>query len=56
MELQMSDPRLAGGDEKAAHDRAPSISLLETLQTLFQGVYPSEARLEYLLDHIEGTP
>lgn len=52
----MSNPRLAESDEMAAQVRAPGISLLETLQTLFQEVYPSEARLEYLLDHIEGTP
>lgn len=37
-------------------DRIPRVSILEVIQSLMQGVYPSEARLEYLLDHIEGTP
>lgn len=37
-------------------NRMPKICLQEILQIIPLGIYPSEARLEYLLDHIEGTP
>lgn len=52
----MRDRRLADDKDMDVRDRMSRINILETMQSLMQGVYPSEARLEYLLDHIEGTP
>ncbi|WP_456388938.1 hypothetical protein [Profundibacter sp.] len=52
----MYDSRLAGVNDTSARQREPKICLSELMQIIMQGIYPSEARLEYMLDHIEGTP
>lgn len=51
----MRDQRRAEDDEMHRRDRTPRLAMLEVFQSLMQGIYPNEARLEYLLDHIEGT-
>lgn len=52
----MQIPILADNSDIAPRDREPKASLMEWMEIITQGIYPSEARLEYLLDHIEGTP
>lgn len=36
--------------------RELKIDMMEWMEIITQGIYPSEQRLEHLLDHIEGTP
>lgn len=52
----MRDPKSVENRDRTAREREPRICLLEWMEIITQGIYPSEARLEYMLDHIEGTP
>lgn len=52
----MRDTKLADDNNMNKRDGGPRISLQEIMEIAAQGIYPIEAKLEYLLDHIEGTP
>lgn len=52
----MHNPKRAENCDMNAREREPQVCLLELVQIVMQGIYPSEVRLEYMLDHIEGTP
>ena len=51
----MSDPKTAGRQDQEFHAKEPGLCRLELTQLLMRGNYPSEQRLEYLLDRIEAT-
>lgn len=52
----MRDPKSAKNHDMTAREGETRICLLEWMEIITQGVYPSEAGLEYMFDHIEGTP
>lgn len=51
----MHRPNLTEYTAAASGDREPRICLQELMQIIMHGVYPSEQRLEYLLDRLEAT-
>jgi len=55
-EVKMRDPKPTDDREMTTREREPKICMLEWMEIITQGVFPSEQRLEYMLDHIEGTP
>lgn len=52
----MRNPVLADNRDIEIREREPKTCLLEWMEIITQGIYPSEQRLEYLLDHIERAP
>lgn len=55
-EVHMQDPILIENTDTYAGIESPKLCLLEWMEIITEGIFPSEAKLEQLFDQIEGTP
>lgn len=51
----MQDQTMAVNNDIARREKEPKTCLLEWMEIITQGIYPSEARLEFLFDQFEDA-